>query len=530
MSCAKFLSLAGLCAGLLSFVAASHAAQPDSDYDLEPMLRRFNSESSQVVATDDESSPEMMPLATDDGADSKTANAPHRASPVSYDASGNDSRLCDLKEPALLPSSAIAASARVSTRPNSDWPMQSVRRDVKQAGLSTASTYGVATSDDMSQPPMPSGPGSRSIQTQQPQPPTSAATNAWVGDGNTQNNHNGPTDAGPRSTPEAIQSGIESSDCDQCSDCCDNDWFNPCGCCGWFAGADYLLMRPDFSDAPAFVRITGTPPATLTYTMIQQKFDYQSSVRTFFGYRDECGDEIRFTYWNLNDGGTLVVTPGVDVAYGGQFMTRANVPGDFLTNTANLEMNVYDIDYIKCCCNPCGCQSCCCPVWTLSYSAGVRIASERRTDNTIQSLATPTSEPTAGFISASFVGAGPRVGIEGHRYFRDTRMSLFARSHIALLLGEYDTEQSVLVTTPTPAVTHLINDHDRIIPEADIEIGGDWQMTSRLKLSAGYLFQAWWDLGEFEQVGVSGAGFIQPELNSNILGFDGLFARLEYCF
>ncbi len=265
--------------------------------------------------------------------------------------------------------------------------------------------------------------------------------------------------------------------------------------------------------------------------MIQQKFNYQSAVRTFFGYRTECGDEIRFTYWNLQDGGSLTVNGNTtDVAYGGQFMTRANNPGDFLTNTANLEMNVYDIDYVKCCCNPCGCQSCCCPVWTLSYSAGIRVASMRRTDNTIQSLAEPTTEPTAGFISASFIGAGPRVGLEGHRYFRGTRASLFARGNIALLLGEYDTEQSVLVTDPSRAVTHLIDNHDRIIPETDIEIGADWQATCRLKFSAGYLFQAWWDLGEFEHVDVNGAGFILPAQNATILGFDGLFARVEYTF
>ncbi len=355
------------------------------------------------------------------------------------------------------------------------------------------------------------------------------------GDNNSQSSHSSTGNSHDYQVPESIDRGADSCDsCDssECNNCVsDNCCFNPCGCCGWFAGADYLLVRPDFSDAPAFVKITGTLPGTENFTMIQQKFDYQSSVRAFFGYRTECGDEIRFTYWNLQDGGSLTVNGNTtDVAYGGQFMTRANNPGDFLTNNANLEMNVYDIDYVKCCCNPCGCQSCCCPVWTLSYSAGVRVASMRRTDDTIQNLAVPTTEPTAGFISASFIGAGPRVGLEGHRFFRGTRASLFARGNLALLLGEYDTEQSVLVTDPARAVTHLINNHDRIIPEADIEIGADWQMTSRLKLSAGYLFQAWWDLGEFETVDVSGAGFIQPEMNGNILGFDGLFARLEYCF
>ena len=512
MSCAKFLSVSALCAGLATFALPSRGAQPGSDYDLEPLMRRYSLPSAQVVTSDNDSLSEMMPAA-DGPSSSKTSGTPHLASPVSYDVSDNDSNLCDQKAPARLPSSTNPATAHAWPAARSDWPTPASRHGVKQAEY--ASQYGVAA-DDANAPPMPTGP--RSAPARQPQPP--AASSAMNSDsGNSQHD-----------MPEIMGQGCESSECSECvdDDCC---CFNPCGNCGWFAGADYLLVRPDFSDAPAFVKITGELPATTNYKFIPQKFDYQSSVRAFFGYRDECGDEIRFTYWHLKDGGSQTVTGDVtDVAYGGQFMTRANEPGDVLTNTVGLEMNTYDIDYVKCCCNPCGCQSCCCPVWTLSYSAGVRIASERRTDNTIQSLATPTSEPTAGFINASFVGAGPRVGIEGHRYFGHSRASLFARSHLALLLGEYDSEQTVLVTTPNTAITRLVNNHDRIIPMADIEIGGDWQMTCRLKLSAGYLFQAWWDLGEFEHVDVNGAGFIQPEANSNILGFDGLFARIEYSF
>lgn len=334
--------------------------------------------------------------------------------------------------------------------------------------------------------------------------------------------------------------GHDSCGCNDCDDdhcCCDDCCWTPCGCPGWFAGADYLFVRPDFSNAPAFQRITavsGTQPTiTQTFTTIQQNFSYESSVRAFFGYRTECGDEIRFTYWNFNQDSTATVNAGVDVAYGGQFMLRANEPGDSLTNQVSLNMNVYDIDYVKCCCNPCGCQSPCCPVWTLSYSAGIRIASVNRTDNTLQdSPSVDPALPVAGFITANFIGAGPRLGLEGRRFFLNhDRLSLFARGHLALLLGEYDVTQNVLVTSPTSAVTRLVNNHDRIIPEADIEIGGDWQVTCRLRLSAGYLFQAWWDLGEFEFISPSTSSGLIPDVNNaNILGFDGLFARVEYRF
>jgi hypothetical protein len=96
-------------------------------------------------------------------------------------------------------------------------------------------------------------------------------------------------------------------------------------------------------------------------------------------------------------------------------------------------------------------------------------------------------------------------------------------------LGELDAEQTLVVLNPGgPNIPeHLIDNHDRIIPVADIEIGGDYQLADNLRLSVGYLFQAWWDLGQFEQVSVT--DFL-PNNNSNILGFDGLFARIEYCF
>ena len=98
------------------------------------------------------------------------------------------------------------------------------------------------------------------------------------------------------------------------------------------------------------------------------------------------------------------------------------------------------------------------------------------------------------------------------------------------MLGEIDLKQTLIVTSsdisPTTIETQT-DSHDRIIPEADIEIGGDWQITNCLRLSAGYLFQAWWDLGEFEQI--SNTDFVHID-SSNIMGFDGLFARFEYDF
>ena len=67
-----------------------------------------------------------------------------------------------------------------------------------------------------------------------------------------------------------------------------------------------------------------------------------------------------------------------------------------------------------------------------------------------------------------------------------------------------------------------------MIPVAEIELGGTWQWSQCVSFSAGYLFQAWWDLGQFEQI--QGNVFLNPIDDSNIMALDGLFARVEVSF
>lgn len=344
------------------------------------------------------------------------------------------------------------------------------------------------------------------------------------------------------SQPETISSGDPMdfgsggcSDCGQCGQCC-GFCFNPCGCRGWYGDVDYLLVRPSFSENQGFLQRTTTQDqqenTTVTDRVVHQDFDYNSSVRTYIGYRFSCGDEIRFTYWNFGDKSHLLsgqAPADGSVVYAGHLEIVTSEPGQRLVVSAGLQANVYDIEYIKCACQKSGCCDCdCCPPWTLKYSAGIRIADVRRGDNTVL-LDPDGTEARSGLITADFIGAGPRVGIEGRRFFGDGRFSLFARSNFSLLLGEYDSKETrkTPATNPT-TIENYFDSHDRLIPVAEIELGGTWQLGPCVNLSAGYLFQAWWDLGQFEQI--QGNVFLNPIDDSNILSFDGLFARLEICF
>ncbi len=259
MSCTKFLSITALCLGLASFAAVARAAQPE-DSDLEALFRN-NGPVGQAISTD----------------------------------ADNGTNLSDQKEPALLPSNNTNYSTRNSSRSNSDWQqLHSVRHDVRQTSLN--SDYGVASSDDdMTQPAMPAGPRSRSAMYAQSQPrvPTSSSS-----DSNSQSSHSSVFSSHDDQAPESIGHGGESCEscgsggcnsCDSCDSCdgecsnCvrDNCCFSPCGCPGWFAGADYLLVRPDFADAPAFVASPAPSPRTSPTRSSNKNTITKAPVRTF---------------------------------------------------------------------------------------------------------------------------------------------------------------------------------------------------------------------------------------------------------
>ncbi len=333
-------------------------------------------------------------------------------------------------------------------------------------------------------------------------------------------------------------------DCGQCGQCgpCGGDGCNPC-CAprgNWVAGVELMVLRPTSSENIAFQQqVTNSDSLTQTDTVVQRDWGYNGSFRTYIGYQwSDCCEEIRFTYWNFNDSVRQLSPAASDdgttlVQYTGQLEINALDPGDRLLTNNSLIMNTYDIDYSKCICygdcdpcNPC----CCCPPWGLKYYVGVRIADVQRGDNS--QVSNPESGVLAqSFIHTKFVGAGPRVGLEGRRWFGcDKCWSLYARSNFALILGQFDIDESTLnSSSQTGSFTNqsYTDSHDRVIPVAEIELGGTWQINCRWNFSAGYDWQGWWDLGMFEQ----GANtFQEPIDTSNILSLDGFFARLEYSF
>ncbi len=161
-----------------------------------------------------------------------------------------------------------------------------------------------------------------------------------------------------------------------------------------------------------------------TDTAVQRDWGYKGSFRTYIGYQwCDCCEEIRFTYWNYSNSTHQLSPPASETnrttQFTGQLEINALNPGDRLLANNQLLMNTYDIDYSKCICygdcdpcNPC----CCCPPWGLKYYVGIRIADVQRGDNS-QVTDSEDSIAAQSFINTKFTGAGPRVGLEGRRWF-----------------------------------------------------------------------------------------------------------------
>jgi hypothetical protein len=303
----------------------------------------------------------------------------------------------------------------------------------------------------------------------------------------------------------------------------------------WIVGADFLYVRSHFSQATAFA--AGSQTAS-SYHIAAEPLDlqYTPAFRVFAGYRFDGSDtELRFTYTRItadtqSDAGNFsaghfavdpfgnVVGTAVVVNPSSAEFGHAIVGGDHIQATADMTVNVYDLDLIK----P---LMCVCGGWQLKYTVGVRVA---QVDQSYESTILKSGAFfSGGEYTSDFTGAGPRIGLQAERLFGSCRQfSLFANTSGSLIVGDYNSHFSQTTTAPAFQASQD-TDVIRLLPVAEAEIGAGWSPLPCCNLSAGWLFQAWFDLGAS---GGTFGGFYTVTENSNLLAFEGLFARVELSF
>jgi len=309
-----------------------------------------------------------------------------------------------------------------------------------------------------------------------------------------------------------------------------------CCCCdpvrsGWFAGADYRLVRTHFSEAVAFATLTagaGPQGPDLRVAASELSFDYRSSFAVYAGYHlNDCAD-VRFSYWHLD---TSTNVSGAATSPAQVIVDPFGNIAPFGTNidtTASVRLNVYDLEYLRRIEDP---------SWPASvmYSGGLRFANVNQFyDSTVSAGGAQFSD---GVFRVNWFGVGPYGSLTGRVWAGENRrFSMFAKAGAALLVGKNDITTDVTVTgafTGGQSASRIL-----VVPVLESELGASWQPNDRWRLSAGWLVQAWFDLGvsggTFSGQALPAVGFppIQNVFggadDTSIMAFDGFFFRAEY--
>ncbi|HEV3416608.1 MAG TPA: Lpg1974 family pore-forming outer membrane protein [Pirellulales bacterium] len=285
--------------------------------------------------------------------------------------------------------------------------------------------------------------------------------------------------------------------------------FCPCG--RWFGGGEFLLVRPHQTGDTAF-QISPNGGSGPAIQNVNFDSPYKTAFQTFVGVQTCSDRELRFTYTYIFDdtlksaavpNGSVIVSP-----------LGANLnPGDSIAATDHLRLNLWDVENVRkvelpsCICNGC-------PGWDISWSWGARIIDLSET------IKNEVSGPDAGIFTqqSTFVGAGPRLGLEIHRQLGESRVSGLVRADAALLLGGQDTTGT---STPSGLTSA------QIVPNFDLRVGLCFEPRPQVAISVGWMFEIFGDATMLNE-NASLALVSSPQPNN--LSYDGLFARGEFHF
>jgi hypothetical protein len=284
-----------------------------------------------------------------------------------------------------------------------------------------------------------------------------------------------------------------------------------------FGGADYLLLRTHFSQAIAFVQVNDSLVNGLPNEAVQAReinFPYSSGFRTYVGYNLTPDAGVQFTYFHFANSTSINATPASVNQYFVDAYTERTTIGQHIVSNSSVALNVFDLDYL-------GRFNVAGGRLGLRPAAGMRWASVRQHNDTgvIDPLLGPLG---SGNFNTTFTGFGPHVSLLAQaRHRPQSAFSLMARAGGALLLGPYNNTTGA--TFPRVASAEQTAHRLLTVPVLEAELGGAWQPTPNLMFSAGWLWQAWFDLGVSGGTNYNGK-FAETD-SSSIMAFDGLFLR-----
>jgi hypothetical protein len=305
----------------------------------------------------------------------------------------------------------------------------------------------------------------------------------------------------------------------------------------WTFGADYLLIRPSFSNNTALYQATSTAQQSIALSPLNYDFGFASGVRGFLGYNFSRDTLARFSYLGI-DAATSVFgvatgnyTGGDGTAVFGPMGTQAIPDGASIRSSSNVSLDLYDMELARRFELDPDVNNA--PRWDTAGSAGIRFM-----DSAVTSTIDNFCPQCPNYIATTdrvFQGVGPRLALQGRRYLGPRRRwSAFATGGAALLVGNYqnvDTRERLPVNGFTRLVESQAVNGTLVVPNFDISLGTSWQWRERTSISAGWMLMYWGQLGYSETIDTSVAGDATTvPLTNSSLAYDGFFFRLTHTF
>lgn len=301
-------------------------------------------------------------------------------------------------------------------------------------------------------------------------------------------------------------------------------------------GADYLLLRPSFSNSTAMYQATAVGGQSIALTPLNYDFGYASGVRGFIGYNFSDDTLGRFSYLGIDAATSVAGTAtgnyvgGNGTAYIGPFYTEAIPATASITSTSNVSLDLYDLELARR--FEIDEETDGAARWDTAGSAGIRFM-DSSVSTTVDNYC-PLCPNYFVTTNRIFQGVGPRLAIQGRRYLGPARRwSAFATGGAALLVGSFSNDDTRLTK-----VVNLLETQSTggtlVVPNFDIALGTSWQWGPRTSISAGWMLMFFGNLGYSETIDTNGinpgAVATSVPLTNSSLTYDGAFFRLTHMF
>lgn len=196
--------------------------------------------------------------------------------------------------------------------------------------------------------------------------------------------------------------------------------------------------------------------------------------------------------WFESDASSSLNAPTIPGG-GGAVGSLVHHPGAALTASAGPVDATYDIDFqmadlayrylVKCTC-----------VSEISVFAGGRWGNLEQSFDQQGNFGGGLGGAVDTSTNIDFDGGGPMAGITGERLLGDTRFSVYGRSLVAALTGQFNTHYLMFNDTTDTTLAEVFWSDDRVVPMLDYELGFAWTgPDGHLRLAVGYMATYWFN-------------------------------------